>query len=70
MRKLNIDEEKLKDIIENIINDNFLGISMKNLNQSLKDYGVKVSPQIVRRNLVQLEKERRIKFKAGKLKHG
>ena len=70
MRKLSIDEEKLKNIMEEIINDNFLGISMKSLNKSLKEYGVNVSPQIVRRNIVKLKREKRIKFKSGKLKHG
>lgn len=70
MRKLSIDEEKLKNLIEKIINDNFLGISMKNLNKCLREYGIKVSPQIVRRNIVKLIKEKRIKFKKGKLKHG
>ena len=70
MRKLSIDEEELKDFIEKIINDNYLGISMKNLNKHLKECGIKVSPQVVRRNIVKLKREKKIKFKEGKLKHG
>lgn len=70
MRKLNVDEEMLKDTMEEIINNNFLGISMKNLNKYLREYGFKVSPQVVRRNIIKLRKERRIRFKDGKLKHG
>ena len=68
MRKLNIDEEELKDFIEEIISDNYLGISMKNLNKYLKECGIKVSPQVVRRNVVKLMEEKRSKFKKGKIK--
>jgi len=70
MRKLSVDEKELKDFIEEIINDNYLGISMKNLNKYLKECGIEVSPQVVRRNVIKLIKEKRSKFKKGKLKHG
>ena len=70
MRKLKIDEEKLKDSIGEIINEHFLGINIKSLNKILKDYGFQVSPQIIRRNIVKLIKEEKIKYNDGKLKHG
>ena len=70
MRKLKVNEEELKGIIEDIINENFLGISIKNLHRELERYGYKVSPQIIRRNIIKLTKERKIRFKQGKLKHG
>lgn len=69
MRKLKIDEEELKSLIEKIINEHFLGINIKNLSKILKDYGFQVSPQIIRRNILKLIKEKRIKYKDGKLEH-
>jgi len=70
MRTLKFDEEELKRIIEAIIDENFLGISMKDLQKKLKLYGFKVSPQVVRRNVIKLVKEKKINIKRGKLEHG
>ncbi len=69
MRKLKIDEKELKEAIEFLINDDILGISMNELRRQLSDYGFDVSPQIVRRNIVKLIKERKIRLKRGKLEH-
>lgn len=66
MRKLKIDENALKQEIKNIINANFLGIDIKNLNKELKIRGFNVSPQIVRRNVLKLFKEEKINMKHGK----
>lgn len=60
MRTLKVNEEKLKKAIENIVNKNFLGINIKNLHKELKKMGFKVSPQVIRRNIIKLRKEKRI----------
>jgi len=70
MRKLKINEEELKELIEDIINDNFLGINIKEINDILKRNDIKISPQILRRNILSLIKDKKVKMAGGRLKHG
>jgi len=66
MRKLKINEKELEDAIREIAYLNPLGIDIRTLKKELERRNLKASPQIIRRNLLKLVKDKKISIQHGK----